>query len=208
MKNYGKMISKQKSYPIHGPIIGVKPNGDPIYEYEDTVQATVYVNEDDIDMVVVLTADPSAYYIATDDNGIIHMGTDDPELIQVAGLNIIGVDSLEGHTVGEGGTIYHMKWTGTNIVDPVSLMTPDEKRALMPNLSARQIRLGLNSLGKLQMVDAAIAAMPLPQRTDAEIEWEYGTEFRRLHALIIMIIPLLELTPEEVDTAWMEFSTK
>lgn len=208
MFNYGKMTTKQQPFIVRGPIIGISPSGDPIYEYERTITATIYVNSAGIDMIQVLLLNPRNYYIVATDEGIIIMMSDDPEQVQFAGCDIIGIDETFGYTYGEGGNVYGMKWNGTAIVDPVSEMTDDQKRERMPNLSARQIRLGLNSLGKLALVDAAIAAMPSPQKEDAQIEWEYGTEFRRLHPLITMIIPLLELTPEEVDTAWMTFSTK
>lgn len=208
MKNYGKMRRVRRSFPIQGVQIGAGPTGEPIYENAGYVEAWIYLNALDIDMIVAVLADPSNYYIAVKDDGTIISMTDDIEQSQIEGVDIIGIDSTFGYTFGQGGNVYQMVWNGSEIVDPLDLMTADEKRALMPNLSARQIRLGLNSLGKLAMVDAAIAAMPSPQKEDAQIEWEYGTEFRRLHTLITMIIPLLGLTPEEVDVAWMEFATK
>ncbi len=76
----------------------------------------------------------------------------------------------------------------------------------MPALSAKQIRLGLLSLGKLDGVDAAIDAMSEPDRSQAKIQWEYATEFHRLHPLIVNIMPLLGLTDDQVDTAWMQFA--
>ncbi|MBN9047466.1 MAG: hypothetical protein J0H18_17640 [Rhizobiales bacterium] len=84
--------------------------------------------------------------------------------------------------------------------------TPEEIRAAMPALSAKQIRLGLLSLGKLDGVDAAIDAMSEPDRSQAKIQWEYATEFHRLHPLIVNIMPLLGLTDDQVDTAWMQFA--
>lgn len=85
--------------------------------------------------------------------------------------------------------------------------TPEEIRASMPNLTARQIRLGLLSLGKLSDVPAAISALPEPARTEATIEWDYASEFRRLNSLIVQLIPILGLTDEQIDPVWMEYST-
>lgn len=85
-------------------------------------------------------------------------------------------------------------------------LTPEEKRAAMPNLSARQLRLGLLRLGKLAGVPAAIAALSEPEKSQAEIEWDYASEFRRLHPLIVQLIPILGLTDEQVDPVWLEFS--
>ncbi len=90
-------------------------------------------------------------------------------------------------------------------VDPPEL-TPEEKRAAMPNLTARQLRLGLLHLGKLAGVPSAIAALSEPEKSQAEIEWNYASEFRRLHPLIVRLIPILGLTDEQVDPVWLEFA--
>lgn len=82
-----------------------------------------------------------------------------------------------------------------------------ETPAPIPNLTARQFRLGLLSLGKLNDVPTAIAALPSPEREQAEIEWQFASEFRRDHPLIVQIIPILGLTDEQVDPVWEQFST-
>lgn len=87
------------------------------------------------------------------------------------------------------------------------VLTPEEKRAAMPNLTARQLRLGLLQLGKLAGVPVAIAALPEPEKSQAQIEWDYASEFRRLHPLIVQLIPILGLTDEQVDPVWEQFST-
>ncbi len=94
------------------------------------------------------------------------------------------------------------EWVAITIPEP----TPDEKRAAMPNLTARQLRLGLLSLGKLDAVPAAISALPSPDREQAEIEWQYASEFRRLHPLIVQLIPILGLTDDQVDAVWLQFA--
>jgi len=83
----------------------------------------------------------------------------------------------------------------------------DEIRNSMRNLTARQLRLGLLSLGKLEAVPAAIAELPQPEKSQAEIEWNFATEFRRLHPLITQLVPILGLTDEQVDAVWEEFAT-
>lgn len=85
--------------------------------------------------------------------------------------------------------------------------SPEEKREAMPYLTARQLRLGLLSLGKLSDVPTAISALPSPEKEQAEIEWQYASEFRRLHPLIVQLIPILGLTDEQVDAVWEQFST-
>lgn len=85
--------------------------------------------------------------------------------------------------------------------------TPEEAREAMPHLTARQLRLGLLGLGKLDAVSAAIEELPEPDRSQARIEWEYASEFRRTHPLILQMIPILGLTDEQVDVVWMQSST-
>lgn len=87
------------------------------------------------------------------------------------------------------------------------ILSPEEKRERMPNLTARQIRLGLHSLGKLAGVQAAINALPEPDKSEAQIEWDYASEFRRLNHLIVQLIPILGLTDEQVDPVWEQFAT-
>jgi hypothetical protein len=96
-----------------------------------------------------------------------------------------------------------------NVITPYTepTLTPEERRERMPNLTARQIRLGLLQLGKLAGVQAAINALPEPAKSEATIEWDFASEFRRLHPLIVQLIPLLGLTDEQVDPVWEQFST-
>ena len=52
-------------------------------------------------------------------------------------------------------------------------------------------------------VDAAIAAIPDDQqRAVAEIEWEYATQFERMHPLIAQVGGAFGLTPEQIDGMW------
>ena len=83
-------------------------------------------------------------------------------------------------------------------------LTPEELRAKMPPLTARQFRLGLVAGGKSPaQVDTAIAAMPEgADKETAKIEWEYATTFKRTHPLITTLGAALSLTPENIDTLW------
>ncbi|WPM80922.1 hypothetical protein R5W60_04270 [Brucella pseudintermedia] len=95
-----------------------------------------------------------------------------------------------------------------NVINPYTepTLTPEEKRERMPTLTARQLRLGLLYLGKLAEVPIAIAALPEPERSQAQIEWDFASEFRRLHPLIVQLIPILDLTDEQVDPVWESHS--
>ena len=66
-------------------------------------------------------------------------------------------------------------------------------------VTMRQARLALFSAGLLGSVDAAIQALPSPDREAAEIEWEYATEVARDSALVSGLLPALGLSTGQVD---------
>ena len=72
----------------------------------------------------------------------------------------------------------------------------------------RQIRLALLGQGiTAQMIEAAIDAMPEPQRSMALIEWEYTAYFERSHPLIPAVGAALGLSEEGIDQLWAYAST-
>ncbi|MCV0378993.1 hypothetical protein [Nitratireductor sp.] len=91
-----------------------------------------------------------------------------------------------------------------NTPAPFTPITPEELRASMRALSARQLRLGLIANGiTLASVQAAIDGIADPTaREIAQVEWDYATTFERTHSLILQIGTALNLTPEEIDVMW------
>ena len=80
---------------------------------------------------------------------------------------------------------------------PVQLTTP-------ASVTMRQCRLQLLATGKLNLVAAAIASLPSPQKEEAEIEWEYGAVVWRSSSLIAMLAPVLGWnTAEEIDAQFI-----
>lgn len=102
-------------------------------------------------------------------------------------------------------------WMSKNPDVPVHAYVPPppptkaEARAQMPRLTARQLRLGLVNAGISPMqVTNTLAAMPAsPEAEKAQIEWEYATEFNRLHPLIATVGTQLNLTADQIDTMWL-----
>lgn len=66
-------------------------------------------------------------------------------------------------------------------------------------VSMAQARLALFGAGMLAGVDAAIAALPEPDKTKASIQWEYATSVHRLHGWVESIGPSLGVTDAELD---------
>ena len=88
----------------------------------------------------------------------------------------------------------------------LSLFAPPQVPA---SITMRQCRLQLHATGKLPLVDAAIAALPEPMKTEAQIEWEYGSVVWRTSPLIAMLAPVLGWdTSEAIDQQFIEAAAR
>lgn len=76
---------------------------------------------------------------------------------------------------------------------------PDPGPEVPHEVTMRQARLALHSAGLLDAAQAVIDALPMPQRRQAQIEWEYALSVRRDHPLIALMIGEGLATAEEVD---------
>lgn len=145
-------------------------------------------------------------FVLVVDGSVRQIFDTDPQLPTGEGVpGAQGLEVVEASDDVESGWLYD----GEGFSAPVAIpeLTPEEKREQMPNLTARQLRLGLLHMGKLNDVPTSIATLPEPDKSQAEIEWQFASEFRRLHPLIVQLIPLLSLTDDQVDTVWQQFST-
>ena len=77
-------------------------------------------------------------------------------------------------------------------------------RARLPAITARQLRLWLHGAGLLQQIPALIAALPEPQRTTAQIEWEFSSDYQRDHPLVIQLGAALCMTSADMNLAWKQ----
>ncbi len=66
------------------------------------------------------------------------------------------------------------------------------------SVTMRQARLALLAIGKLNAVDAAINALPEPQRTAAQIEWDYAASVEKSSPLIQMLAPQIGINSEQL----------
>lgn len=77
-------------------------------------------------------------------------------------------------------------------------------RAHLPGITARQLRLWLHGAGLLEQIPALIAALPEPQRTTAQIEWEFSSDYQRDHPLVTQLGAALGMTSADMDLAWRQ----
>lgn len=105
----------------------------------------------------------------------------------------IGAVELPEHA-GIGWTYDGTTWTA-----PVPAPAPVPAVASM-----RQARLALLQAGKLQDVDAAIAALPSPAKEAAQVEWEYATEVSRDSALMQQLAAAIGLDDAALDALFTQ----
>ena len=87
------------------------------------------------------------------------------------------------------------------------IITIDESRiqpAIPAEVTMRQARLALLGAGKLAGVESAIASLPEPQRTAAQIEWEYSNALQRSNPFVAQLGAALGLDDAEIDALFVE----
>lgn len=76
--------------------------------------------------------------------------------------------------------------------------------SLVPTvLTMRQARLVLFTAGLIGSVQAAIDALPSPDKEKAQIEWDYSNEVQRHNGFVSQLAPALGLTDEQVDALFI-----
>lgn len=74
-------------------------------------------------------------------------------------------------------------------------------------VTMRQARRALHASGKLSLVEAAIAALPEPPKTVAQIEWEYSNTVQRHNGFVSQIAPLIGMSESEIDSLFITAAT-
>jgi len=86
-------------------------------------------------------------------------------------------------------------------------MREDEMRKRIPQqVTMRQARLALLHAGLLADVDTAIARLPDPDRSAAQIEWEYAAVVQRTSGLVPAMGAALGMTEAQLDALFVEAS--
>ena len=67
------------------------------------------------------------------------------------------------------------------------------------SVTMRQARLALHAAGLLTSVNAAIAAMPEPDRTAAQITWEFAATVDRGFGMVPQLAAALGMTETQID---------
>ena len=93
-------------------------------------------------------------------------------------------------------------WDGEVFTPP-----PPPPPVVLSAITMRQARLALLGAGLLDDVDAAINALPSPQKEAARIEWEYSQEVQRHNGFVSVLAPMLGMTAEQTDALFVQAAT-
>ena len=80
---------------------------------------------------------------------------------------------------------------------------PDAGPTVPLEITMRQARLVLNAGGYISGINAAIAAMQEPQKSQAAIEWEYSNTVQRHNGFVSQLGPALGLTSDQIDAMFI-----
>jgi hypothetical protein len=96
----------------------------------------------------------------------------------------------------------HITITQRGIEPPADALAspPAEQPKPVTLVSMRQARLALLAAGRLQDVDAAITSLPEPDRSRAQIEWEFASHVERSSGVITMLAAALSLNETQIDS--------
>ena len=74
------------------------------------------------------------------------------------------------------------------------------------SVTMRQARLALHAAGLLGQVEAAIEALPEPNRTVARIDWDYASEVHRASEFVTLLGAALKLDKQSLDDLFLKAS--
>lgn len=92
-------------------------------------------------------------------------------------------------------------WDGTTATPPPPPPAPDPVPA---EITMRQARLVLLGAGLLSGVQTAIDGLPEPQRSAANIEWEFSNTLQRRNPFVLTLGPALGLTDAQIDALFIQ----
>lgn len=86
-------------------------------------------------------------------------------------------------------------------------LNPPSAPSVPQSITMRQARLCLHKHGMLAGVQPAIDALPEPDRTAAQIEWDYSSVVERHRGFVLTIAESLGLADEQLDELFIEAAT-
>lgn len=117
-------------------------------------------------------------------------------------VNTVEVDSLDvlqGLVAAQGNEGIGWSFDGHAFTAP-----PPPPPVIPQSVTMRQARLALHASGLLASVQPAISALPEPQRTQAQIEWDYSNGLERGNAFVATLGAALGLNAAGIDALFVQ----
>jgi len=93
---------------------------------------------------------------------------------------------------------------GDLYADGVFTAPPPSPPVVPAEITMRQARLVLLGAGLLSGVQTAIDGLPEPQRSAANIEWEFSNTLQRRNPFVLTLGPALGLTDAQIDGLFIQ----
>lgn len=98
------------------------------------------------------------------------------------------------------------KWEGDAVVNNPSYIEPVIETPVPQEITMRQARLALLDIGLLANVQTAINTLPEPDKTKAQIEWEYSNALQRDNPFVTTLGTALGLSSDDIDNLFITAS--
>lgn len=117
-------------------------------------------------------------------------------------INTVEVNQIEAGMVAAQGN-EGIGW----LYDGQEFSLPPPPAPLVPQeVTMRQARLALLENGLLANVQTAINSLPEPDRTKAQIEWDYSNALQRSNAFVATLGSALGLSSQDLDDLFIQAS--
>ncbi|HAJ72424.1 MAG TPA: hypothetical protein DCO68_10140 [Methylophilaceae bacterium] len=103
------------------------------------------------------------------------------------------------------GEVTEIPYTQAEIDAVTAQILADQQN--ITSVSMRQARLALFNSGYLSQVNTIIASFPEPQRTAAQIEWEFAADVVKTSPLVTALKTALGLTDQQLTDLFVLAST-
>ena len=94
-------------------------------------------------------------------------------------------------------------WNGSDIETNPSYTELVEPLTVPQEITMRQARLALLENGLLANVQTAINSLPEPDKTKAQIEWEYSNALQRDNSFVAVLGAALGLSSQDIDNLFI-----
>jgi len=124
-------------------------------------------------------------------------------------INNYGIPDNDGFTTAPTNPpsdLDYPVWVGEWVSDPDRYAEWQYRKSIPQSVTMRQARLALLGAGLLTGVDAAIAAMPEPDRTATQITWEFAATVDRKFGMVPALAASLGMTDAQIDELFIAAS--